>query len=117
MWALGLSRFDGETWWDTAQIVHDARGAHRMFAVAGMLEAQPGDLLVYGDGGGHQGHVGVIAVVTPLPEAWPLQVAHCSAGNFRRTGDAIRETGPDIWLHRSDAVVARCLVLTEDLIA
>lgn len=121
MWALGLPRYDKVRWWDTSAIVHDARngleGSNRLFKMVSVLQAQPGDLFVYGDVPGHQGHVGVIATVTPLPESWPLTVIHCSSGNMRRTGDAIRETGPDVWFHRPDAIVARCILLTKEALA
>lgn len=114
MWALGLSRhYHDAVWFDTSRIVDDAKHQQLLFRQVAVLEARAGDLYVYGDAGGHQGHVGVIASVTLQPETWPLTVVHCSAGNFRRTGDAIRETGPDIWLHRDDAIIARCVAVAE----
>lgn len=118
MWALGLSRLINGHWYDTSAIVADALNALGIFADVDWLHAQPGDLLVYGDaGGGGQGHVGVVATVAPGPETFPLTAIHCSAGNYRRTGDAIRETGVEIWTHHAYALVARYQLLIEDAAA
>jgi hypothetical protein len=111
MWCLGLSRFDGETWFETTRIVYDALNENLVFARVPWLHARPSDLLVYGDLHGHQGHVGVVTEATLGPETFPLLVAHCSSGNWRHTNDAIRETGPEIWTHNEAAIVARCLRL------
>jgi hypothetical protein len=51
----------------------------------------PGDLLVYPDSGGRQGHIGIVTV---QDGQGPVLVIHCSSGNFTHTGDAIRETPP-----------------------
>lgn len=45
------------------------------------------------------GHVGII---TEVRSGRPTKVVHCSAGNYRRTGDAIAETGAEVF-ERVDA--------------
>lgn len=107
MWALGLSRFQPPRWFDTTAIVSDALNELGLFTQVVITEAQPGDLFVWGDSGGSQGHVGVITQCMPGLKSTPTFVVHCSSGNFRRTGDAIRQTPADLFFHH-DAIVARC---------
>lgn len=56
--------------------------------------AIPGDLLVYPDANGREGH---IAIVTAIDAQGPATIVHCSSKNFRDTGDAIRETPPTVF--------------------
>lgn len=104
-WALGRSRFDGTRWWDTTAIYADAMhhppGA--LFEYHAWGEAKPGDVLVWGDKGGHQGHIGI---VTECDEHGPSKVVHCSHGNWKAGGDAIAETDPGIF-KANDCIVAR----------
>jgi cell wall-associated NlpC family hydrolase len=58
-------------------------------------EAAIGDLLVYPDGGSQQGH---IALVTQIGQKMPSLIIHCSNGNYRNFGDAIRITDAGVFL-------------------
>jgi hypothetical protein len=58
-------------------------------------QAAVGDLLVYPDSGGSQGH---IALVTAVADNRPSLIIHCSNGNFKHFQDAIRQTPPDVFL-------------------
>jgi len=90
-------------WLESSAIARDA-----MLPGAGMFDrmlwtsAAPGDVLVWGDRDGHQGHVGIVSEANDGPQA----VVHCSMGNYRATGDAIQETDVSIFL-RNGAIVAR----------
>ena len=111
MWALGLSRHQEPSvnatsglWYDTSRIVHDATHEHALFNAFPWELAAIGDLIVYGDRDGHQGHVGVVCTVN---EEGPATVTHCSHGNWTHLGDAIRETAPGPWRLRQDTILAR----------
>jgi cell wall-associated NlpC family hydrolase len=65
-WCLGVSRHTDHPWYsqqnggwlETTAIARDARLAGAgMFDLVPWEQARPADLLVYGDWGGHQGHV------------------------------------------------------------
>jgi hypothetical protein len=105
MWCLGLSRFQDPVWFDTTKIVTDAVGSKTLFERIPIPMARPSDLIVYGDHGGSQGHVGVI---TQCGTAGPVTVTHCSGGNMRKLGDAVAAGGAELWLAR-DGIIARCL--------
>jgi len=66
-----------------------------LFAKKEMNLATVGDLLVYPDSGGKQGH---IAIVVKVQNGKPVSIIHCSNGNFKNFGDAIRETDPGVFL-------------------
>lgn len=105
-WCLGVSRkstnpfyveFDGG-WISSEAIFRDCATPFGFFDGLGWTEAKPGDVLVFGNrtSGGvtHHGHVGLVATAG---KNGPLSVVHCSLGNWRKTGDAIQETGPEVW--------------------
>jgi hypothetical protein len=75
-WTLGMSREQPKTigWIETTRVYHDATAAHRLFKK--VTAAQPGDVIVYPDQGGHQGHIGLI---TKASNGVPVEVAHCCA--------------------------------------
>jgi cell wall-associated NlpC family hydrolase len=98
-----LPHYEGGDWLETSALVRDAQSpwgfvAHQLWA-----DAKPGDLVVWGDRGHGQGHVGIVATVD---SAGPKTVVHCSAGNYRTSGDAIRETSASLF-QRNGAIVAR----------
>lgn len=117
-WCLGTSRLrrDVEAFWkmnggwiETSAIARDAETTHALFGEVSPDQALPGDVVVYGDKGGHQGHVGLVVSVAPTPDPWDgIRVVHCSSGNFKRSGDAIQETGAGLW-KKADGLVARYL--------
>lgn len=94
-WAAGVSRWLKGTpyatnyeWFETSNIFRDAQSPWGFVNIA---PAQVGSILVYGDVGGKQGHIGIVS------DPMLRRVIHCSLGNFRRTGDAIQETGFDVF--------------------
>lgn len=102
-WALGVSRrtdhplyvkFNGG-WLNTDGIVHDAKTVTGFFQ--SLDKARPGCLIVYPSRKqpARVGHVGIVTKAGV--DGKPLAVLHCSSGNFRKFGDAIRETGPDVF--------------------
>lgn len=95
-WAIGRSRQTTHPlyvrknggWINTDAMVHDAEECTGFFT---LTEPKVGAIIVYG---GHNqyrkvGHCGIVTSVDPL------RVLHCSMGNYRRSGDAIQETGPE----------------------
>jgi hypothetical protein len=111
MWCLGLSRKQGDLWYGTDEIVHDAtHESEPLFMEVSWVDVLPGDLLVWPGSEGHHGHVGVVSTINPHG---PDTVVHCSLGNFKNTGDAIRETPPELFMVRQ-AIVARCNALERD---
>lgn len=111
-WCIGQSRQTKNPhyvnrnggWLETTEIVFDAKGIHSgMFHEMSWLDAEPGDLLVYGDSNGRQGHIGIVSEVDA---DGPSKVIHCSSGNFKHFKDAIQETGVGAFKLRN-AIVAR----------
>jgi cell wall-associated NlpC family hydrolase len=110
-WVLGVSRWRGANghpwpefpaeWISTSSIHSDALKTLKRFRR--VLTAEPGDLLVYGDHAGGEGHVGIIGDVFGDD---PSSVIHCSAGNGRQ-GDAIRETSVGSFWKNRNAIIAR----------
>jgi hypothetical protein len=107
-WMLGRSRqttnplyvkFNGG-WINTDGMIHDAKECLGFFT---QLEVpRVGCLIVYGgkaSGAPRKiGHVGIVTALGAAEHAYTKNVArvrHCSMGNYRRTGDAIQETGPE----------------------
>jgi cell wall-associated NlpC family hydrolase len=113
-WCLGVDRYIEEVpwyvmqnggWLETSAIVRDALSDFGIFTGVPWNDAQPADLVVYGDAGGHQGHVGLI---TGKESTGILLVTHCSMGNFRTSNfkSAINETTALLW-HDRKGLVAR----------
>lgn len=112
-WCVGIDRFlandhipylgPGEAWFETTTLYRDARSPYGFVAEVPWVAALPGDLLVYPDRNGHQGHIGLVATVD---HAGPASVVHCSLGNFHHTNDAIRETPAELF-RAAGAIVAR----------
>ena len=106
MWALGVSRFQDPLWYDSTRIFNEARAGSAWFTEVPWDKAQPGDLLVYPDRTGTDGvrRHGHVSVVTEASSG-PILIADCSATNFSRYSDAIREGPLDAFVSRG--VVAR----------
>ena len=90
-WALGIPRelppgsghwLQTTTYWNGGEFQGTPAFQHHPLSAA-----VPGDLLVYPDAGGKQGHIGLVTATGPQG---PTLVVHCSSGNFKSTGDAIR---------------------------
>lgn len=104
-WALGISRqatnplyadFNGG-WINTDAMCMDGERTSGFFE--SIEAAKPGALIIYPGGKKGVGHVGI---VTQVLKGAAIKVLHCSAGNYRKLGDAIAETGPEVW-KRDDA--------------
>lgn len=103
-WVLGLSRetnipfykkYGG--WIFTDSMVDDVNSNSGIFDRLALPE--PGCIVVYGAGKAI-GHVGLVSDVS---DGEMVSVIHCSSGNDRRFGDAIKETSPDVFM-RPDAL-------------
>jgi len=101
-WAIGIPRefppgsnrwLDTDAYWNGGGAAAKAAGFPLLKNVAA-ADAEPGDLIVYPDHGGMQGHIGMISGMDSHGE---LKVIHCSKGNFRKFGDATRETDSAVW--------------------
>lgn len=102
-WACGYSRQTSDPfyvgrnggWINTDAMRADGYSTGGVFSAVAV--AEPGDLIVFPGGvpGHNIGHVGVVAAVDASGK--PARVVHCSSGNYRNTGDAIRETGPEVF--------------------
>jgi hypothetical protein len=88
-------------WIETTAVVKDAKSPDGMFTKVDKPE--PGDLAVWGDNKGRQGHIGVVseAVVGVA-----TKIIHCSSGNFKKTGKAIQETDAEMF-YRCDAIFVK----------
>ena len=97
-WALGIPREmpPGSGHWLQTTTYWEGGGFPGAvpFRQQAIASAIPGDLLVYPDRNGRQGH---IAIVTATGAEGPRLIVHCSSKNFRDTGDAIRETPPTVF--------------------
>lgn len=112
-WCVGVDRYlpngniptlPGGEWFETTVLHRDARTPFGFVAAVPWTEAHPGDLVVWPDDSGMQGHVGVIGEVGT---DGPHTVIHCSSGNTKKgTADAIAETDAGVFL-RHGAIVAR----------
>lgn len=116
-YCLGVSRDQTdrpgyeEGWIETSRICGDAQGDHDLFLRVD--DARPGDLVVYPDRGGHEGHVGV---VTETIGGLPSKVAHCCAR--RGLSDAIIEEDARVFwigaIRERGAIYARFKDLIEE---
>lgn len=107
-WCLGVSRhtdnpwYEGQNggWIETSAILRDALSPYGMFEKT--ENPRHGDVIVYGDSGGKQGHVGLVMT--------DGNIIHCSSGNYRSTGDAIGIAKPELWLKRGGIYAMFALV-------
>ena len=93
-WAFGISReldnpyykqLNGG-WFETSAIYKDIQSPYGIF---GQLDKpQVGAVAVYGDSGGHEGHIGLI---TEVKNGKVQKVIHCSSSAWKKDGDAIAE--------------------------
>src|ERR1051325_500855 len=88
-------------WVETTAVCKDAEKGGGLFTK--VETPQPGDIIVWPDGGGHQGHIGIVSEVADGKAA---KVIHCSKGNDNKYNLAIHETDADIF-HDHDAKTVR----------
>lgn len=109
-WNFGRSRqttnplyvkFNGG-WVNTDGMIHDAKSCLGFFTL--ITEPRVGCIIVYGgkaSGAPRKiGHVGVVTAIGEVDHPYTrnvIRVRHCSMGNYRRTGDAIQETTPEVF--------------------
>lgn len=95
-------------WFETTAIHRDGKESTGYFRE---IEPVVGSLLVYPDYRGadnraHDGHIGLVTQIDPSKKglARVRKIIHCSLGGWRNHGDAIRETGPELWTARSSSI-------------
>jgi len=121
-WCLGVDRYLptwlphylGGEWFETTAVFRDAKSPYGFVSEVPWAAALPGDVIVYGDhrdaaGVTHEGHIGLVSEVT---ENGPVSVIHCSLGNFHKTGDAIQETDPSVFIAGKAVTAAVAWVTT-----
>ena len=108
-WALGLDRYQpgaiGGDWISTDAIVRDATGPRRMFRAVELIDARPGDLVVYGGRhvGGVRVRIGHVGMVVEPGATWEAtRVVHCHGGK----APAVSESSAALWGRRV-GIVAR----------
>jgi hypothetical protein len=93
-WAFGISReldnpyykqLNGG-WFETSAIYKDIQSPYGIFSQ--LDKPQVGAVAVYGDSGGHEGHIGLI---TEVKNGKVQKVIHCSCSAWKDDGDAIAE--------------------------
>ena len=98
-WAIGIPRElppGSNKWLATDNYYSGGKPVKAgLFSQVAIDKTKPGDLLVYPDKGGNQGHIGI---VTQIKSGAPSLVIHCSRGNYKKFDDAIQVTGPDVFL-------------------
>ena len=101
-WSIGFPRelplgsgqwFDTDVFWNGGEPYHAD-----LFNQVAIPAAQPGDLMVYPHYGPENSQPGHISIIVQVDNQMPTQIIHCSHGNYVNFGDAIRMTGPDIFL-------------------
>lgn len=103
-WAIGIPRElppGSDHWLQTTTYWQGDKGH---FDPVAKDETLSGDLYVYPDLDGKQGHIGII---TSTKNGAPEKILHCSSGNYRRTGDAIQETSPAVFAAHPKARIMR----------
>ncbi|HSI72922.1 MAG TPA: glucosaminidase domain-containing protein [Fimbriimonas sp.] len=92
-WAIGIPRElppGSGKWLSTDQYwAGGGHVGHGLFTRVSVAEAMPGDLYVYPDSHGNQGHIGIVTVVR---NGKPDKMIHCSSGGWKSFGEAVRET-------------------------
>ncbi|HEY4148778.1 MAG TPA: hypothetical protein VGM41_07610 [Chitinophagaceae bacterium] len=99
-WSIGIPREfpPGSNQWIDTDCIWSGGAPVKpgLFTEIKMGNALPGDLLVYPHNGqGQHGHVGIILL---CPAGKPLTVIHCSLGNYEQRNNAVRVTGPAVFL-------------------
>ena len=102
-WCLNRERFTKkrngiEVWFDTSGIHGDARLTQMFFEPCA---PESGCLIVWPDGNGKEGHVGIVSEVVDGKVA---RVIHCAASHPK--GRAVQETGPEVF-ERNNAICCR----------
>lgn len=124
-WVLGMRRDQINAkkpwskflpWIETTMVWKDATGPQRVFVK--IPAPAPGCLVVYGDTGKSEGHIGIVTTTFPreVNGVWKtnaITVIDCSSGMSRKTGEAIHERDGAFFLSNPKTIFC---VLKEDLI-
>jgi Putative peptidoglycan binding domain len=111
-WSIGIPRdfppgsgrwLDTDAYWNAGGGAAKAAGFPLLQHVAAE-DAEPGDLIVYPDQGGKQGHIGMIS---EIDQHGQLKIIHCSKGNWKKFGDATRETDDAVWRNQAKTRIMR----------
>lgn len=101
-WGCELRRdqVNAKKWWskllpwiETTNVYRDATKTKRVFVQ--IVKPVPGCIVVYGDRGRAEGHIGI---VTTVSLSGSITVVDCSSGQYRRTGQAITERNGDFFV-------------------
>jgi peptidoglycan hydrolase-like protein with peptidoglycan-binding domain len=107
-WAIGIPRElpPGSGKWLSTDQYWSGGGnvGHGLFNRVSVADALPGDLYVYPDSGGQQGHIGIIKVVR---NGKPDKVIHCSSGGWKNYGEAVRETDCTVFANHPNSRIMR----------
>lgn len=97
-WAIGIPRElppGSGNWLQTTTYWEGGGSAGSgLFDLIPEYLAEPGDIIVYPDRSGKQGHMGIVSTVD---SGSVTQVIHCSSSNDRDFNDAIQETAPTVF--------------------
>jgi len=95
-WSMGIPRElppGSNKWLSTDEYWNSGKPVKAgLFSQIPIHEMNAGDLLVYPDNSGMQGHIGLVVQLNNT------LVIHCSSGNFKNFGDAIRISSPAVFL-------------------
>jgi hypothetical protein len=115
IWACGLNIHQVgpgvDVWLNSSGIVSDAKKPGGLFTRIAL--PRPGCLAVFPWKDGYPGHAGIVTAVND--RGIPTRIIHCSPRNGR--DDSVRETGPEVFLARSDLVYAWCDRLAAESLA
>ena len=109
-WALGISRKTDNPfyknvnggWIETTAVHKDIASEVGLFSPC---PAQLGCIVVYGDAGGGQGHIGIVtATANKDGELVASKVLHCSSGNWKKNGDSVLETPANVFTNNPRTV-------------
>lgn len=104
-WAIGVPRelpprsarwLDTDAYWGGGGSARNAAG-FPLFTEVPKALAQPGDIIVYPDRRSPRRSEGHMGIITSADGGGGMTVVHCSKGNWRRHGDAIRETDASLF--------------------
>ena len=97
-WAIGIPREfppGSNKWLSTTE--YYAGGAPVLPGLLSQVElhqARAGDLLVYPHQNGQVGH---IALISEVSDGQPAGILHCSSGNYKNFGNAVKITSPAVF--------------------
>lgn len=101
--AVGATDLGATEWVESTQMVRDATGPQTWLRAFPLAEARPGDIVVYGDREGRQGHCGI--VVGPAAYGADPRTIDCGQAVASKRG-AIAVKWKALWGRRG-AIVAR----------